>query len=108
MANPRGTPKNLRHCGPGQSGNPDGKPVRAHNKLHDEFLQALADTFEKHGKAAIANMRTNDPSGYIRMIASLMPKGLEITGPLDEFSDEQLDAAIVTIRAIIATQGISG
>ena len=104
--NPNGTVRNLRPFSPGQSGNPGGKPVAARNKLQGDFVKALADDFAMHGEKAIQEMRENDPSGYIRMIASLMPKPKEfdVERPFDEFTDEQLDAEIVTIRAILAAQ----
>lgn len=90
---------------PGQSGNPAGKPVGSRNKLQGDFMRALAEDFAEHGKAALVSMRTDDPSGYIRAIASLMPKELEISRPLDEIDDDQLDAAILAVRAILAAQG---
>ena len=106
--NPNGTVRNLRPFSPGQSGNPGGKPVAARNKLQGDFVKALADDFAMHGEKAIQEMRKNDPSGYIRIIASLMPKEFEAQRPLDEFADDELDAAITTIRAILAAQDIPG
>jgi len=104
MPNPNGTLKNLRPFSPGQSGNPGGKPVKARNRLQGEFMRRLADDFERYGIYAVARARHDDPLGYLRVIASLMPKELEFTRPLDEFTDEQLDAAAITIRAILVAQ----
>lgn len=89
----------------GQSGNPGGKPAGARNKIQGVFLSALADDFEQHGNQAIQQMREKDPSGYIRVVASLMPKDVEISRSLNDISDEQLDAAIAALQASIATQG---
>ncbi|OFW14498.1 MAG: hypothetical protein A3H27_06595 [Acidobacteria bacterium RIFCSPLOWO2_02_FULL_59_13] len=102
--NPNGTVRNLRPFSPGQSGNPGGKPVAARNKLQGEFLRALADDFERYGIYAIARARRMDPLGYVKVCASLMPKEFELTRSLNEFTDEQLDAAIITIRAILAVE----
>lgn len=85
---------------PGQSGNPGGRPVAARNKLQTKFLKELADDFEAHGKEAIEDCREQKPDKYLAVIASLMPKEVEITRPLDELTDEQLDAAIATVRAL--------
>jgi len=102
MANPNPSPES--RFKPGQSGNPGGKPVAARNALQKKFLYELAKDFDEHGKQAIVDMRENDPSSYIRAIVALMPKELEISRPLDELTDEQLDAAIIAARAILTAQ----
>lgn len=89
---------------PGNRANPGGKPVGARNRLQGDFLREMADDFAAHGRAAIVSMRTEKPSDYIRAIASLMPKELEITRPLDEVSDEDLNAAILAVRAVLLAQ----
>ena len=93
---------------PGKSGNPAGRPLGSRNKLQEDFLKTLAADFAENGKAALEDMRAKDASGYIRAIASLMPKELQVTRPLDDLSDEQLDAAITAVRAILAAQGDGG
>ncbi len=103
--NPNGTVRNLRPFSPGQSGNPGGKPVAARNKLQGDFVRRLAEDFERFGIYAIARCRRNDPAQYLRVIGALMPKEIELKRPLDEITDEQLDAAAATIRAILAAQG---
>lgn len=87
---------------PGVSPNPGGKPVGARNRLQGAFLKALADDFDEHGRKAIEACRTQDPSAYVRAIVALMPKELEISRGLDELSDEQLDAALIAARALLA------
>ena len=59
-------------------GNPGGpgRPAGSKNKLSEDFLQALADSFEKYGKAAIENVVKNSPGEYLRIIANLVPKEL--------------------------------
>lgn len=42
------------------------------------FVAAMSDDFEKHGVDAIKRVREEDPSTYLKVIASLIPK--EITG----------------------------
>lgn len=84
---------------PGVSGNPDGKPKHARNRLSVAFLNALADDFDKHGVKAIANARIEDPVGYVKAIAMLMPKQVEQTQPLDDLTDAELIAGIALLRA---------
>ena len=90
---------------PGQSGNPGGKPKGARNRIQADFMHAIAEDFAEYGRKAITQMREEKPAEYIRAIASLMPKELEITRPLDDVSDEELNAAITAVRAVIAAQG---
>lgn len=84
---------------PGESGNPGGKPKASRNRLQGAFLSALADDFDKDGKAAIVAAREKDPVGYIKAIASLMPKQVEQSQPLDDLTDAELTAGIALLRS---------
>jgi len=83
---------------PGQSGNPGGKPVGSRNRLQGDFMRALSEDFAAHGKAAIAQCRMEKPDVYLRIVASLFPKELEIKRPLDDLSDEELEAGIALLQ----------
>jgi hypothetical protein len=88
----------------GQSGNPAGKVKGHKDRLKNNFLKALADDFVANGKDAIVRMRTDDPSGYIRAIASLMPKEMDLNhnlSPLAELTDEQLQTVVDTTERIL-------
>jgi hypothetical protein len=63
---------------PGQSGNPLGRPKGSRNRLGEDFLRALADDFAEHGSEAIEDVRINSPKDYLKVIASLLPKGVEL------------------------------
>ena len=91
---------------PGTSPNPGGKPVGARNRLQADFLNALVEDFSAHGKEAVRRCREEKPDVYIRIIASLMPKELEIKRPLDNLTDEELDAAIVLLREKLGVAAI--
>jgi len=74
-----------------------GRPTGARDRLRNNFISVLADDFKENGIEALKSMRANDPSGYIRAIASLMPKEMDVShkvSPLEQLTDEQL-AAIV-------------
>jgi hypothetical protein len=100
MANPKGNPQNLVPFRRGESGNPGGKPVQCRNRLTGAFLAALADDFDEHGPAAIRDCRERSPARYLAIIASLLPKQLEITQdrPIEEMTDEELQAEIAWCR----------
>jgi hypothetical protein len=85
----------------GQSGNPGGRPLGARNKLQTKFFYALSDDFERHGVNAIKRMREEDPSSYVRTVASLMPKEFEVKRPLEELTDDELLAAVGALRSYL-------
>ena len=64
----------------GQEGGP-GRPKGSRNKLSEAFLKALADNFEEHGPAVIDKLRESNPAAYCNVIAKLMPKLMELSGP---------------------------
>jgi hypothetical protein len=96
--------KDLIPFKPGQTGNPGGKPVGARNRLTKAFLNALADDFEKDGKAAIVACRENKPEAYIKAIAALCPKEVEVKRPLEEMSADELLNAVRALESFLAAQ----
>jgi hypothetical protein len=62
----------------GVSGNPAGRPKGSRNKLSEDFLSALCADFEEHGAASIVTMRENDPSSYVKVVAGLLPKDMNV------------------------------
>lgn len=96
---PTPLPPSDKQFAPGQSGNPGGKPKAARNRLQGAFLNALAADFDEHGKDAIVRAREDDPMGYIKAIAALMPKQVEQSQPLDDLTDAELTAGIALLRA---------
>jgi len=72
---------------PGEGGRKRG----SRNRLGEDFITALADDFAKHGAAAIERVRQEKPSDYIKVVASLLPRDVNLNvRPLDDLSDEQL------------------
>ena len=65
-------------------------------------MLALANDFAKEGKRAIVEAREKDPMGYIKVCATLMPKELEVKRTMGEIDDDQLDAAILAVRTVLA------
>jgi hypothetical protein len=80
---------------PGQGGRPRG----VKNKLSHAFLTALVEDFEQHGAEAIKICRVEKPNEYLRVIAHLMPRELEIShNPIEAISDDQLVTYIEHIQ----------
>lgn len=79
----------------GQSGNPAGRPKGARNKLGEAFLADLCADWEKHGPDAIEKVRKEKPDAYLKVVASILPKELNVrVSEFDEMTDEQLDQRI--------------
>ena len=56
--------------------NGGGRPKGSRNKLTDQFLSAISDDFAEHGAEAIAKVRSSDPAAYLKLVGSLLPRGL--------------------------------
>lgn len=83
---PDGLPKGV----PFKPGNP-GRPKGARNKLGEEFIKALADDFAAHGVGAIEKVRAEKPDQYLKVIASLMPKDVNLNiNEAEALTDEQI------------------
>lgn len=88
-----------------QVGNP-GRPKGSRNKLGEAFIAALHDDFVEHGVQVIETVRLCKPDQYLKVVASILPKELNIkSDAFDGISDEQL-AAIVA--AATSALGIAG
>ena len=73
---PKRTGKHLFQ--PGQSGNPKGRPIGSRQKLSEGFINALSEDFAQHGKATIRKMREEKPDAYVRVVADMVPKDVNL------------------------------
>ncbi|WP_374634030.1 DUF5681 domain-containing protein [Ferrovibrio sp.] len=91
---------------PGQVANPKGRPKGSRNKLGEDFLRELCADFAEHGRAAIEAVREKKPEVYMKVVADLLPKQIEVTNPVDGISDDELIAIIGELESrLAATQG---
>jgi hypothetical protein len=93
-------------------GNP-GRPKGSRNKLGEAFLQAMHDDFMDHGPAVIERVRIEKPDAYLKVIASILPKDLNLNiNPMDDVSDDELIERLreldSAIRPFLDTQGAIG
>lgn len=83
---------------PGVSPNPRGRPKGSRNKLGEEFVAALQADFEQHGPAVIETVRAEQPAQYLKVIAAVIPKEVNVNvSPLEDLSDDDLERAIAAI-----------
>lgn len=81
----------------GQSGNPNGRPKGQRNKLGEEFIQTLADDFRTHGQQVVEKVRVEHPEVYLKTIAQIVPKAIEVKADVDH-KHEHRHIAVSTIN----------
>ena len=69
---------------PGQSGNPAGRPLGARNRLAETFLEDLYRDWREHGAQTIETVRENDPGAYLKIVAGLIPREMQLNIGLGE------------------------
>ena len=74
MSNPNPNPKTRFRAGNTLGGRPKG----SRDRLIKAFIDALAEDFEKHGAAAIEHVAQNQPLDFLKLVASLTPKALDV------------------------------
>ena len=84
---------------PGHTGRPKG----TRNKLTREFIAALAKEFEEHGEGAIRIVRIEDPATFLKLIASLTPKEVDVSVAAG-LDDSELESMIEALRAKVLEQ----
>ena len=71
-------------------GNP-GRPKGSRNKLSEDFLADMLETWGEGGIAAIRETMADRPHEYVKIVASLMPKEVNMKHmELDDLTDDQL------------------
>ena len=66
---------------------PGGRPKGSRNKLAESFVSDLRDCWETHGIEALERCATEEPAQFVRVVASLMPKDINLSvGMIDPTS----------------------
>lgn len=89
-------------------GNPGpGKGIR--KRLAGDFVRELHRDFNEHGPEAIAKCRTQRPAEYVRIIASLLPKQIDIReSDLADTDDDALESFLALARSALLGRGEAG
>ena len=73
-------------------------------KMADDFIGAVYQTWQAHGRAALERVCQEDPVAYLRLVAGLIPRQVEVsqTNPLEQLSDGELAALHDFVEALVA------
>jgi hypothetical protein len=98
---------------PGQSGNPNGRPKGSRNKLSEDFVADILADWTEHGAAVIGKVRQEKPTEYLKVVAGVITKDVNVTvRDYDELSDaelaEQFAAAAARLAGGHAPRGRAG
>lgn len=78
-----------------------GRPKGSRNKLGEDFITALAEDFEANGVAVIQAVRDKKPEVYLKVVADLLPKDLNLNvNHFDTMTDEQMLRRFVQISEL--------
>jgi hypothetical protein len=69
------------------------------------FLEALAESFDEVGRAAVRHVRDNDPAEYARVFASIIPRDAATS---DIYTDAQLERLCDALAARLAKAARNG
>ena len=69
-------------------------------------MQALLLNFRHQGKKAIERVARNQPGVYLKILAFLVPREMQIehTNRIKQMTDEQIEATIEAIQAMLAAR----
>lgn len=76
-----------------------GRPKGSRNKLGEAFLDDLYADWKENGAQALKDCRTDNPAAYVKVVASILPKQVEVkTDGISEMSDDELERLINIVR----------
>jgi hypothetical protein len=88
---------------------PGGSPEATRRAFNKRFLTDLARDWEQHGPEVFKRVRRESPAAYLRVCAMLVPKEMKVehSSGLKDLTDEQLDAMIEYLTALLEAQAQS-
>jgi hypothetical protein len=85
---------------PGNSGN-GGRKLGSRSKLGEAFLEDLRDAWNEHGIETLRRTAVEEPAQFVRVVASLMPKDINLNASIGVNAQSVLD----TFRAAVTALG---
>ena len=89
---------------PGNNGG-SGPPKGSRNLLGEAFIADLYADWLKHGVATIEKVRAARPADYLKVVASILPRDLNVkVSAVENMTDDELNA---TIERLLVELGYS-
>jgi hypothetical protein len=88
---------------PGYSGNPGGSPEAARKALNKDTILEMHRAFKLGGRKAIEKVMRNQPAVFLKLLVLLVPREMPVEhkGGVKGMTDEQLEAAVEVLTAIV-------
>jgi hypothetical protein len=83
--------------------NRGGRPVGSRNKFSGAFLRDFLADWEVNGPAAIKTVRMRDPSTYLRVAASILPKELMVESVSSGLTPEERIEMLTVLKQQLLT-----
>ena len=92
---------------PGVSGNATGNVHRSRHALNADTIREMHAAFRRGGREAIDKVMRTQPAAFLKLLVLLVPREMKVehSGGVKAMSDEQLEAGIEAIQAMLATGG---
>jgi len=71
-----------KHVGqwkPGQSGNPQGRPLGTRNRFSENFVSDVAAVWQDRGRGILEKMAQDEPARFAELCGRLIPKDVSLT-----------------------------
>ncbi len=73
-----------------------GRPKGSRNQLGEAFVADLYADWQANGAETIARVREERPQDYLKVVASILPKNVNLNvSPYEQMTDAELSAALV-------------
>lgn len=87
-------------------GNAAGRPKGSRHKLGTAFIDDLYEAWQTQGKDVIARVIEERPHEFLKSVASILPKEIEVkTTAVQDLSDDDIAAALIALRSVGALAG---
>ena len=90
----------------GSSGNLGGNAQRSRHALNADTIREMHAAFRQGGREAIDKVMRTQPAVFLKLLVLLVPREMKVEhgGGVKSMSDEQLEAAVDAIKAMLAAR----
>ena len=95
---------------PGVSGNRSGNVHRSRHALNADTIREMHAAFRQGGREAIDKVMRTQPAAFLKLLVLLVPREMKVEhrGGVKAMTDEQLEAGIEAIQAMLDQRAVEG